>query len=112
MFDLFSWDTLQRIEHLCFYLSLPLFVGFFCSLYRSHIPAWSIRSSWLSISPFVLLCLAFPVRIYSELNFSFQMVVVASIAFVCCLYIKVAKEKGKNIKFFERASCYISLRLQ
>jgi len=100
MFDLFSWDTLQRIEHLCFYLSLPLFVGFFCSLYRSHIPAWSIRSSWLSISPFVLLCLAFPVRIYSELNFSFQMVVVASIAFVCCLYIKVAKEKGKNIKFF------------
>ena len=100
MFDLFSWDTLQRIEHLCFYLSLPLFCGFFCSLYYSHVPKWTIKFSWLSITPFVLLCLTFPVRIYTELNIAFQMLVVTSVLFVCGLYFKVVKENGKNIKFF------------
>jgi signal transduction histidine kinase/FixJ family two-component response regulator len=100
MFDLFSWTTLQRLEHLCFYLALPLFVGFFCSLYRSHIPKWSIRTSWLTVLPFLLLCLFFPARIYTEFNVMFQMLVVASMFYVCCLYIKVVIEKGKNIKFF------------
>jgi len=100
MFDLFSWTTLQRLEHLCFYLALPLFIGFFCSLYRTHIPRWTIRASWVSVSPFILLCLAFPARIYTEFNVMFQMLVVAWVFYVCCLYIKVIIEKGKNIKFF------------
>jgi two-component system sensor histidine kinase ChiS len=100
MFDLFSWTTLQRIEHLCFYLALPLFVGFFCSLYRTHIPKWTIRGSWVSVLPFILLCFAFPARIYTEFNVVFQMLVVASVFYVCCLYIKVVLGKGRNIKLF------------
>ena len=100
MFDLFSWTTLQRLEHLCFYLVLPLFVGFFCSFYRKHIPKWTIRISWLSILPFALLCFAFSARIYTEFNVLFQMLVVVSVLYVCCLYIKVVIEKGRNIKFF------------
>lgn len=100
MFDLFSWTTLQRLEHLCFYLALPLFIGFFSSLYRTHIPKWTIRGSWISVLPFILLCFAFPARIYTEFNVMFQMLVVVSVFYVCCLYIKVVIEKGRNIKFF------------
>ncbi|MFT6264146.1 MAG: signal transduction histidine kinase/FixJ family two-component response regulator [Oleiphilaceae bacterium] len=100
MFDLFSWTTLQRLEHLCFYLALPLFVGFFCSMYRTHIPKWTIRTSWVSVSPFLLLCFVYPARIYTEFNVMFQMLVVVSMIYACCLYIKIVIEKGKNIKFF------------
>ena len=100
MFDLFSWTTLQRLEHLCFYLALPLFVGFFSSLYRTHIPKWTIRSSWLTVLPFILLCLVFPARIYTEFNIAFQMLVMASVIYICGLYLKVVIEKGKNIKLF------------
>jgi len=109
MFDLFSWTTLQRLEHLCLYLALPLFTGFFCSLYRTHIPKWTIRVSWLSVLPFVLLCFAFPARIYTEFNVMFQMLVVASVLYVCCLYIKVVIEKGRNIKFFGTSLLILAL---
>jgi len=109
MFDLFSWTTLQRLEHLCFYLALPLFIGFFSYLYRTHIPKWTIRMSWLSVLPFILLCFAFPARIYTEFNVMFQMLVVASVFYVCCLYIKVVIEKGRNIKFFGTSLLLLAL---
>jgi len=109
MFDLFSWTTLQRLEHLCFYLALPLFIGFFSSLYRKHIPKWTIRGSWLSVLPFLLLCLAFPARIYTEFNVVFQILVVVSVLCVCCLYTKVVIEKGRNIKFFGTSLLLLAL---
>lgn len=109
MFDLFSWATLQRLEHLCFYLALPLFIGFFSSLYRKHIPKWTIRGSWMSVVPFIFLCIAFPARIYTEFNVVFQMLVAASVLYVCCLYIKVVIEKGRNIKFFGTSLLLLAL---
>jgi len=100
MFEWFDWATLQRVEHLCFYLSLPLFMGFFASLYRAHVPAFTKGVCWLLISPFVLLSLMFPARIYTEFNVAFQMLVAASVISACLMYINVFRQQGKNVKLF------------
>lgn len=99
-FELLDWATLQRLEHLCFYASLPLFMGYFHSLYRQHVPHWSTRISWLLIAPFVLLCLFFSVRVYTELNVAFQMVVLISLAFAVAFYFKAVVARAANTRSF------------
>ncbi len=100
LFDWFDWATLQRIEHLCFYLSLPLFMSFFTTLYRKHIPANIPKISWILISPFVVICLIFTNRIYTELNLPFQVLVLISMSFAILMYIQVVRAKGKQVKVF------------
>lgn len=100
LFDWFSWASLQRIEHLCFYLSLPLFMGYFTALYKKHIPNNTPKIMWILTSPFILICLLFSNRIYTELNLAFQVLVLISIAFALLMYIKVIREKGDNVKVF------------
>ena len=81
LFDWFSWATLQRIEHICFYLALPLFMGYFTALYKKHIPNNTPKIMWILISPFVLISLLFTNRIYTELNVTFQVLVLMSMSF-------------------------------
>lgn len=100
LFDWFSWATLQRVEHLCFYLAMPLFMGFFVSLYHDHVSPVAKRICWLAIVPFVAICLAFPARIYTEFNVAFQLLVVLSILYICLMYLKVVRSGGKNVKPF------------
>jgi signal transduction histidine kinase/CheY-like chemotaxis protein len=100
MFDAFSWTTLQRIEHICFYLTLPLFMGFFAALYKKHIPQWTSSVSWVLTSPFLLICLTFSNRFYTELNVAFQALVVGCVSYATLMYFKVINEKGKNVKAF------------
>lgn len=100
LFDWFNWATLQRIEHLCFYLSLPLFMGYFTALYKKYIPNNTPKIMWILISPFVLICLLFTNRIYTELNVAFQALVLISISFSFVMYIKVFRERGPNVKIF------------
>lgn len=100
LFDWFSWATLQRLEHLCFYLTLPLFMGFFSALYHRYVPASTMRISWLLISPFMLICLAFENRIYTELNIAFQVLVLISVSYVVFMYFRAVQARGKNLKAF------------
>mgnify|MGYP003632391330 FL=1 len=100
LFDWFSWATLQRIEHICFYLALPLFMGYFTALYKKHIPNNTPKIMWILISPFVLISLLFTNRIYTELNVTFQVLVLMSMSFALVMYIKVIREKGENVKVF------------
>lgn len=100
LFNWFDWATLQRIEHLCFFLSLPLFMGYFTALYKKHIPQNTPKILWILTSPFILVCLVFSNRIYTELNVTFQVLVLISISFALVMYIKVIREKGDNVKVF------------
>jgi len=100
LFNWFSWETLQRVEHLCFYLCLALFMNFFASMYRQHVPAWTGRVSWALIAPFVLICLGFTNRVYTELNIAFQILVMISLSFALVMYIKTVLAGGKNVKTF------------
>jgi len=109
MFDWSDWATLQRIEHLCFYLTLPLFVGFFAALYKKHVPSWTARVSWVLTSPFILVCLTFSNRFYTELNVAFQALVVISVTYTAVMYIKVVKAKGNNIKAFGASLLILTL---
>jgi two-component system sensor histidine kinase ChiS len=111
LFDWFSWATLQRIEHICFYLTLPLFMGYFTALYRKHIPNNTPKIMWILISPFTLMCLLFTNRIYTELNVSFQVLVLISVSFALVMYIKVIREKGANVKVFGISLCLLMLTL-
>lgn len=98
--ELFDWATLQRIEHLCFYAALPLFMGYFSALYRQYVPSWSTRISWLLICPFVAICLFFSARIYTELNVSFQMLVLISLCFAVFQYLKAIISGAENTRAF------------
>lgn len=100
LFDWFSWAALQRLEHICFYLTLPLFMGFFTGLYRKHVPAFTMRVSWALICPFVFICLAFENRIYTELNIAFQVLVLISVSYALVIYLKVILAGGEKIKAF------------
>lgn len=109
LFDWFDWATLQRLEHLCFYLSLPLFMGFFTALFRKHIPANIPKLSWILTSPFILICLLFSNRIYTELNVAFQILVLISVSYTIVMYIKVVRAKGAHVKVFGISLCILML---
>ena len=109
LFDWFDWATLQRMEHLCFYLSLPLFMGFFTALFRKHIPANIPKLSWVLTSPFLLICLSFSNRIYTELNVAFQILVLISVSYTIVMYIKVVRAKGAHVKVFGISLCILML---
>lgn len=111
MFDWFSWATLQRIEHLFFYLSLPLFMGYFTSLFRQHIPDNIPKLCWILISPFVIICLLFSNRIYTELNIAFQVLVLISVSYALIMYINVVRAKGHQVKVFGISLCILMLTL-
>jgi len=111
LFDWFDWATLQRLEHLCFYLSLPLFMGYFTALYRKHIPNNTPKISWILISPFVLISLLFSNRIYTELNVAFQVLVLISVTYAIAMYIKVVRAKGEQVKVFGISLCILMLTL-
>ncbi len=100
LFELFEWSSLQAMEHLCFYLTLPLFVGFFASLFQTHVPAALRRVCWLVSFPFFVLCLVFPARVYTEFNVMFQLIVTTAMVVVCLLFIKVVRENGKHVMGF------------
>ena len=100
LFDLSSWEVLQRLEHLCFYLALPLFLGFFAALFRQNVPAWTSRISWLSTTPFLFVCMFFPNKIYTELNISFQILVMVSVFWVLVLYLKMIKTRTARFTSF------------
>ena len=111
LFDCFSWVTLQRLEHLCFFLSLPLFMGYFTALYKKHIPNNTPKIIWILTSPFLLICLLFTNRIYTELNVAFQVLVLVSMSFALVIYIKVIREKGNNVKVFGISLCVLMLTI-
>ena len=99
-FDVLSWATLQRLEHLCFYLALPMFIGYFSSLYRKQVPEWATRVSWLLVAPFAAICLMFSAQIYTELNVSFQMLVLLALTFVIVCYLRALHQGAENTKSF------------
>lgn len=109
LFNWFDWATLQRLEHLCFYLSLPLFMGFFTALFRKHVPRNIPRLSWVLTSPFILICLLFTNRIYTELNVAFQILVLISVSYTIVMYIKVVRAKGAHVKVFGISLCILML---
>lgn len=109
LFDWFSWASLQRLEHLSFYLTLPFFMGFFSALYRKYIPAFTMRVSWVLITPFVFICLAFENRIYTELNVAFQVLVLISVTFAMAMYLKVVQAGGKRVKAFGASLLILAL---
>lgn len=100
LFDWFSWESLQKLEHLCFYLTLPLFMGFFVSLYHQYVAKWTMRVSWILISPFVFLCIAFPTRVFTELNVSFQVLVMISVCYTLVMYFRALSAGAENTRAF------------
>lgn len=100
LFDIGSWATLQRIEHLCFYLSLPLFIGFFTALFPKSCRYPIAKSSWVLIAPFIFICLAFPARVYTELNIAFQMLVLIGVTAIVVMFVNEFKQQGKKVYGF------------
>jgi len=100
LFDFTSWEVLQRLEHLCFYLTLPFFIGFFSALFRQNVPVWSTRITWLSTMPFLFICIFFSNRIYTEMNISFQILVMVSVSWVIVLYLRMLIAKTTQFTSF------------
>lgn len=95
-----SWENLQRLEHLCFYLSLPLFIGFFTHMYNKHVPAWPARAAWIATLPFIVVCSSFPTRVYTEFNVTFQGIILLGLSYCVVMFIKTVMEGGQNVKTF------------
>jgi len=100
LFDVFSWSTLQRVEHMCFYLTLPLFGGFFAALYKNHVPKWTPKLFWITSSPFLFICLTYPNRVYTELNISYQILVVLGVLWIFILYMGALKGNATKANAF------------
>ncbi len=98
--DYFEWATLQRIEHLLFYLSLPLFIAFFAARFKERVNKTFVTSCWLLTLVFVGLCLVLPNRVYTEFNLPFQLLVVAHLGWVAVVFIRVLRNRGGEVADF------------
>lgn len=99
-YDRFDWATLQRVEHLLFYLSLPLFIAFFAERFRSWVKPMAERFCWALTLVFVVLCIVLPNRLYTEFNLPFQLLVVVFLSWVGVVFSRVMfHERGAVADF-------------
>ncbi len=96
-FDLFSWQILQGVEHICFYLTLPLFVSYFVALFTPRGGIAVARVAWSVCVVFVAICLIYPTRIYTEFNVLFQGVISLAVFYCVGMFIQNWREKGRAV---------------
>ncbi|MDX1452473.1 MAG: response regulator [Oleiphilaceae bacterium] len=90
-----SWEALQTIEHLCFYLSLPLFVSYFAALFAERVNIMATRLAWAACGVFSAVSLFYPTRVFTEFNVVFQGLVSLAVVYCVWLYLRVWHDKGK-----------------
>ncbi|MDX1453069.1 MAG: response regulator [Oleiphilaceae bacterium] len=100
LFGLGDWSTLQALENLTIYLSLPFFLSYFYYLFIEDTPKWLIYSGWLIASPFVALALFTPVAFYTAFNVPFQLACGAIIPVVLWHYGKALKARRRGSRMF------------
>ena len=100
LFDWFDWSTLQAIENIGVYLTLPLFLYYFAACFPNEINKIVPRIGTFFATPFCLAALFTPVHIYTQFNVPFQASLLVLIPYVFYTYIKVLKANRSGAKMF------------
>ena len=99
-FDLFSWEFLQALEHVCFYLTLPLFVSYFVALFTHKSGLAIARLAWSVCAVFVVICTVYPTRIYTEFNVLFQGIISLAVFYCVLMYVQHWRQTGRAARDF------------
>lgn len=100
-FDIvFSWSTLQRLEHILFFLCLPTFTWFFYYLFPSYVKKWLPQLSSLICALTIVATLLLPTYIYAQLSFPYQIFVLLMSAPILFYMVKLVIDRKKGSLLF------------
>ncbi|WP_078429652.1 7TM diverse intracellular signaling domain-containing protein [Alkalihalobacterium alkalinitrilicum] len=93
VFPQFPWEWIKKIEYICFYIGVPLFVSFARQLYPDEIHKLISRPLWGIASLFVAFILVTPARIFTMTLTVYQIITVIVIVVVIVSGFKAMKNK-------------------
>lgn len=100
MFGLGDWATLQVLENLTIYLSLPFFLAYFYCLFSDDVPRRLVQAGWLVATPFIALALTNTVDTYTRFNLPFQIAAGCFVPFVAYFYLRALRAQRRSSRIF------------
>lgn len=94
----FSWEWLKKVEYICFYIAVPLFVSFARQLYPNEVHKNMTRTVWAIASLFVIVILLTPARVFTHTLTVYQIITVAVILLVIVCGMNALKNKRDMIR--------------
>ena len=95
-----SWSILQMIEHQLFFVCVPIFLWFFYHIYPQQVGRKLPWSCTLACTIPIFLTLVFPLHVYAQALFPYQ-IFVSLIAFIISIHlIKLVIRKQKDAIYF------------
>lgn len=107
--DVFDWHTLQFLENVTVYLSMPLLLGYLRYLFPNEFSPKLAAFGWVLALPFILAAATLDVADYTRFNVLFQIIAVALIPLVFVFYFKALHAKRKGAKMFGLSLSIFSL---
>ncbi|MCP5161019.1 MAG: response regulator [Hahellaceae bacterium] len=98
-FDALSWANLQRLEHVLFFICVPLFASFYRALYPAYTHRWPEQLCWGGALIASLLTLILPVALFSQFSLVFQGLILLVLAYVLVTFLRIAvkREAGSTL---------------
>ncbi|MEB1807120.1 MAG: sensor histidine kinase [Bacillaceae bacterium] len=94
----FPWEWLKKIEYICFYIAVPLFVSFARQLYPNEVHKNLTRTLWGIASLFVFVILFTPARVFTLTLTAYQIITVVAIMLVVVAGMKALKNRRDMIR--------------
>ncbi|MCG8614177.1 MAG: response regulator [Pseudomonadales bacterium] len=91
--DWISWDVLQLLEFLCFYVTVPFFAGFIRSLFPSAVSAKLLPATTLIAAVFCFVALFSPVRFFALFAVPYQIVVLIVVVYCLLCSVQIVRQQ-------------------
>lgn len=96
IFPSISWELDQKIEYVTYYFGSATIVAYIFYLFPGYIKKWIREVSAILSSIFALIIIFLPARIYSNLNYIFQIYTLILCIYLIYIFTKVALDKVKG----------------
>ncbi|MDX5299850.1 MAG: 7TM-DISM domain-containing protein [Gammaproteobacteria bacterium] len=95
-----GWATWQRLEHVLFFVSLPLFVAYFRYLFEQETPRLLVRLSVVAAAVGVVASLTLPVAGFTRLNTPYQGVILLACLCMLVSYARAWRARRTGVRLF------------
>lgn len=96
LFPEFNWEIAHKIQTLTFYLGVPLMLKFFICIFPEYFHKWLIILATFIGATFGILVLFTQARIFSSVNYLYQIWTIVAIIYVLFILTRISIHKDKD----------------
>ena len=96
LFPEFSWEIAHKILTLTYYLGVPLMLMFFMSIFPKYFYNYIVKTAQIIGGIFALIVILTPARLFTVVNFLYQIWSIYIIIYILCAFAKILINKEKD----------------